>query len=338
MSKYVNIFEIVRSNPNYLFYFFIGGRGIGKTYSILKECYLNKKKILYVRGTQTELDLTVNSGLNPYKAINRDLGINIQIELNKNSTTIGEYVKNGEKWERVNEIGRAVALSTFSNIKGADFSDIDIVVFDEFITKNTRTRSRTEDIDFFNLVESVIRNREVEGEEIPVVLISNADSYMSLILKSLGLINVMSGMKMNGDNVYKNEERAIYLELLEAKELLESKAKTKLYRATKGSDFYAMAIGNDFIGADYSDIKRVDFREYKPQFELNSLFFYKYKNNTKIEFICSKHKSDCNCYDNQDKSYKLYLTVIMTKFYYDKKLFFTDYNTKLEFYEKMLKN
>lgn len=340
MLDYVNIPEIVGSNTDYLFYIFIGGRGIGKTYSTLRDYYLQDKKILYVRYTQEELNLCMTNKFNPYKAINRDLGTHIQVITENKSISIVDCKETineeGKKsYEVIKEIGTAVALSTFGNVRGADYSDIDVVVFDEFIPKKLRLRNKNDDIDFFNLIETVIRDRELRGEHIPVILISNADGFMSNILKSLKLVNVLVGMEVRGINIYTDLEKAIYMERLESKNLMNAKAQTRLYRATKGTEFYDMAIGNEFVGTDYSDLKKVNFNQYYPICMLNGLYFYQYKGD-KLEYIASKHKSDCYCYDG-DTTAKYVATNYYIKHYYEKNLKFTDYESKMIFIDKFLK-
>ena len=51
----------------------IGGRGIGKSYGILKELYLKKIPFIYMRRTQTQLDAVTIPPLNPYNQIAQDL-------------------------------------------------------------------------------------------------------------------------------------------------------------------------------------------------------------------------------------------------------------------------
>ena len=49
-------------------------------------------------------------------------------------------------------------------------------------------------------------------------------------------------MKTNNEHLYKDNERGIYLSLLENKTVKDMKLKTKLYKLTKGTSFYDMAI------------------------------------------------------------------------------------------------
>ena len=86
--------------------------------------------------------------------------------------------------------GYAGALSTFSNIRGADFSDVKIIIYDEFIPEKTnRCSIRNEWDALLNLIETVNRNRELEGEEsVKIILLSNATNIECDILAQSGLI------------------------------------------------------------------------------------------------------------------------------------------------------
>ena len=58
----------------------LGGRGIGKTYGILKHLYCNEVPFIYMRRTQTQLDAVTIQPLNPYNQIAADLGEHITAE------------------------------------------------------------------------------------------------------------------------------------------------------------------------------------------------------------------------------------------------------------------
>ena len=125
---YTNCYEIV-STTDYFLYIFIGGRGIGKSYSMLSEAYKHQDMIMYVRRTDTELKNCCDEFTNPYKSINQNIGSNISIKPNKDNALIIEKIDD----DHTNLIGYASALSTFGKFRGADFSDVNLIIFDEFI-------------------------------------------------------------------------------------------------------------------------------------------------------------------------------------------------------------
>lgn len=291
---YTNCYEIV-NKYNLFMYIFIGGRGIGKTYSMLKNTYLNGFKILYLRRTDEELKLSCNQASNPYKAINTDLKTDIRIEQGK-PPRIVEY-RNDEPYQ---EIGLCGALSTFGKFRGADFSDIDYIVFDEFINTGSVNTIKDEAGFMFNLIETVNRNRELKGENpIKIVLLSNANTLDNDILRTLQLAEVAHQLKVKNESVYIDEERGLYFELLDNKGLIEEKSKTALYRLTQGTAFYEMAINNEFTGDYFGDTKQVDFRELVPMVSYEDVTFYRHK--IKPLLYVSSRKAQCPHYTKNTK-------------------------------------
>ena len=80
-DDFINIYDY--ADTDYPFQIFIGGRGVGKTYSALSGATDPERqdKFIFMRRTQAELDLLLDTdrgeGLNPFKPINKDFGRNI---------------------------------------------------------------------------------------------------------------------------------------------------------------------------------------------------------------------------------------------------------------------
>ena len=113
MQRYIDVSEQLYRKC--MLYIYIGGRGIGKTYSALR--YVMKENIcfMYLRRSQKELDICATQAGNPFKKLNSDYGFSYEISGGDISTiTQKEDGKNILK-------GYAGALSTFSNIRGAIF-------------------------------------------------------------------------------------------------------------------------------------------------------------------------------------------------------------------------
>ena len=106
-----------------------GGRGTGKTYSALLYAYETGKTFMFIRNSQTQVDRLMKPQYNVFKRMNADKGINI---------TIGKDGKTGIYYdetdpENIKPVGYLAALSTFSNFRGPDLSDVDLIIWDEFI-------------------------------------------------------------------------------------------------------------------------------------------------------------------------------------------------------------
>lgn len=299
--KYFNVWDVIDAHPTINFFFFIGGRGIGKTYSALKEAYLREYKIAYTRKTKEQLTLSCNPIANPYKAINHDMGIDIRVEKGK-PPVLTEY----RKGKPFRQIGYGLDVSTNGNVRGADFSDITHIIYDEFI--DVSNNGRKKDVSrFYNLYETVNRNRELKGEPaVKAIMLSNANKLDDELLMSLDLPDILMNMRVqeDGTTIFIDEKRALYVQLIEADEtLMNAKMNTSLYKLTKGTAFYEMAINNEFTNDYFGDTKRVDFKELIPIVAYEDIYFYRHKYLNLL--YVAKRKAQCPEYDKN--TYKAFM-------------------------------
>lgn len=327
---YTNCYDIVKKS-NLFFFIFIGGRGIGKTYSMLRNPYFENKKIMYVRRTETELKNCCSAIFNPYKKINMNEQINIEIQKVEDSAVI---IDNTDE-NNPETVGYASALSTFGKFRGADFSDVDLIVYDEFISTSPYSRMENECLMLLNFIETVNRNRELEGEEsVKVVLLSNANTIDNDIIRTLGLAEEIHRMKQNDEHIYTDEERGIYLNLLENKEVLDMKMKTRLYKLAKGTSFYDMALDNEFTRDYFGDVGKVDYKELVPMCCYENFYIYEHKSNN-VLFI-SKRKCNCPKYNqNNVKAFKRAYGFKIMWYIEAGYAFYADYGIKLSFLQLM---
>ena len=165
-SGYANMHDIMTKEDTFIFV--IGPRGTGKTYGALLEILESGKKFIYLRRTQTEADLVSSEVVNPFKKVIEDHP-HYEISTDSVNRNMGAFVSDGK------EIGYSAALSTFASIRGMDFSDIDIIFFDEFIPEKRARPIKEEFQALMNMYETVNRNRELQGKQ-PVKLVCCANS------------------------------------------------------------------------------------------------------------------------------------------------------------------
>lgn len=286
---YTNCHKIVM-NTNYFFYIFIGGRGIGKTYSMLNEAYKAGQRVIYLRRTSEILANCCNEVVNPYKAINLNERSNIHVEMTKGLAVI--YDVKDEENDIKEVIGYGCALSTFGNLRGADFSDVDLIIFDEFINLLPVRTIKNESVYLFNLIETVNRNRELDGRPpVKVVLTSNAETIDDDVIRALGLADKIQEMKMNDETLYKDDDRGLYLELLENREVTGMKEETALYKLTRGTSYYEMALNNEFTRDYFGDIGKFNYNELTPVCSYESMYFYQHKSRDLL--YVSYRKANC---------------------------------------------
>lgn len=275
------------------FNIFIGGRGTGKTFTTLDEAYVSnteESRFMYLRRTEVEVSSIADDKYNPFKAVNRIKGYNVQARyVTKNS--VGEFYESLESGEE-RFLGYASALSTFGKLRGADLCDVDKIVFDEFIKTRAGHPIKDEADLFFNAYETINRNREIEGRKpLKAYLLSNATTLNSPILEELNLITVIERMKRKGQIAYTDKDRGIHIELLDHIQISEEKRETALYKLTKNTTYYAHALDNEFAYDSFENVAKVQLNEYLPWIQIDDLYIYRHKN--RLEYYVCKSKGKC---------------------------------------------
>ena len=116
------------------FIFMVGARGIGKTFGILKYMIDHDLKFIYMRRTQTQVDMIRSDELNPFNALTSVLGedyIFVPKTVNKNITAVyrGIYDEESQVYVPAGPVvSYILALSTVANIRGFDASDVDYLI------------------------------------------------------------------------------------------------------------------------------------------------------------------------------------------------------------------
>ena len=308
------------------FTFIVGGRGIGKTYSAQDRAITkHRKKFLYLRNTREQLQESCGAFGNPFKKWATDHGRDILMELEKRHAIINEYEGSGDNISK-ELIGYGANLSTFENLRGVDLSDVEFILFDEFI--ENRTLMFDQFAAFNHMYETVNRNRELEGKEpLKVVLLSNAQRLGNPILRGFNLIPTIENMQKTGQRSYANGPIRIELPF---SEVSDAKRETALYKATQGTAFSSEALDNNFINDSFTGVKQVNLMEYTPMFCIDNIYIYKHKSEV-LYYACSvpanvkKYRS----VDNFVVFYRLYGLQLKLAYGSDK-LLFSDYSTKID--------
>ena len=274
----------------------IGGRGIGKTYSSLRNA-LNSlpedRKFIYLRNTDIQLDECCSDFGNPFKKLNTDLNDNVRMVRKKQHANILD--------KDDNIIGYGVALSTFSNLRSVDLSDVDLVIFEEFIEK--RTLSFDQFDAFTHFYETVNRNRELFGEPaLTVIMLSNAQKLDNPILVGYNLIEPIEEMIRKGQQKYKKDDIFV---LLPESEISDLKANTSHYKALKGSKAYDEIIGNKFANDSMYGIVKRPLREYKALCKIDDVYIYMHKSNMK-KYCCFKRATNIPEYNSKENRLAFY--------------------------------
>jgi hypothetical protein len=264
------------------FNFIVGGRGTGKTYGALKNVIDKNIRFMLMRRTQAQADMINKPEFSPFKKLNTDLNINIVTKpISKYNS--GFYLADNEGKPAGNAIGYTCALSTVSNIRGFDASDIELLIFDEFIPERHERPIKNEGAAFLNAYETMNRNRELNGEKpLQVLCLANANDLANPIFMELGMVRKADNMRKKGQEVSINKDKGYGIFLLNRSPISQEKRDTALYKLTEGSEFTEMSLDNDFLGVDNEKIVSRPLNEYKPIVTVGEITIYKHKNGGKL--------------------------------------------------------
>lgn len=254
------------------FTFIIGGRGTGKTFGAQLQAIKNNKLYMLLRRTQAQADLIGKADFSPVNPVMNYLGKECKVEPKSKYNSVIYSVENDEK----QVVGFTGALSTFSNLRGFDGSSIELLIFDEFIPELHERPIKGEADAFFNVYETINRNRELYGDyPLMSLCLSNSNSLASPILTALNLVKVLERMERKGQTEYINSEKGIAIFLLFKSPISDMKSRTALYKATSETDFSRMSINNEFSYDDMTDVKSISINSgWKLFCRFGDMFFY----------------------------------------------------------------
>lgn len=291
-NGYLDMRKVI--NLPYPFIFVVGGRGTGKTFGALTTCVEDNLIFGYVRRTQTQADVIKSESMSPFKSVNRLNGWDIvPYRTAKYVHGFFDTFVDEEGNKRIDPEklkGYAFALSTFSNLRSFDASDINIILYDEFIPQVSERALTNESDSFFNMVETINRNRELNGDDPTKVLcMANASDIANPYFMSLGLVTKLMSVKSAGEFIWTDEKRGICVIFPKSSKISEEKKDTALYKMTEGTQFYANSIENDFVYNHPTAVHSSPLIEYKLMVSVGELHVYKHK--AKREFYISTHKT-----------------------------------------------
>lgn len=290
-NGYVNIPEILKHPATFIFIY--GGRGTGKTYGTLQEMIDGGHKFIYLRRLASQVDIVKKPNMQPFKTLNMDRGWNITpFALNKYISAFHESEpdEDGKLHEKGEAFGLLASLSCFSNLRGIDGSDIDVMILDEFIPELNERPIKGEADALFNAYETINRNRELNGQPaMKLVCLANSNRIDNPLFMELNLVRKAEKIRKDGTDFFYDQKRGMLLIDLYKSKISEEKSHTALYELTRGTEFYNMAIKNAFINEERGRIEKKPLQEYKPLVSIGEINIYKHK--SKREYYVSSHRS-----------------------------------------------
>jgi hypothetical protein len=205
--------------------FLLGGRGIGKSFS-MKQYVINRfikrgEQFVYLRRYKTEL-----------KHVDRFF----QDLLSEGKFTDHSLeVKNREFFVDSKRAGYALPLSTWLQNKSDSYPSVTTIIFDEFLIEKGNLHYLQNEVDsFLNMVDTIVRNRD----NVRVVLMANATTVTNPYFIYFGLQPDIT----KRFNVYDS----IVIELPPSKEFAHVREQTAFGKLIRNTEYGSFSLDNKF--------------------------------------------------------------------------------------------
>ena len=220
----------------------IGARQIGKTYGTLLYHLQHDIPHILLRRTTDELAMIQGAELNPYKAFEPEY--HTAIFKSGKFLTVNDYDESGTKL--MPNRGLVLSLAQIAHIRGFNGSDYESIIFDEFIPEKHIHKFKSEGDALLNAYTTVNGNRELQGRPpCTLWLLANSNDINNSILESLNLTDDVLKMRAKGWEYLQHD--GIIIVQPSSQRILSQRKDTALMRLIdKKSEFYGMAINNDF--------------------------------------------------------------------------------------------
>ena len=204
--NYYHFGKDYEEHPDCTIYIIWSRRGPGKTYSAMRYFYNKGQQIIYMKRTIEDVATICEYhgdeefDPSPWKPLNRDFGTNVLPHLYKKG--LGVFSNCDEEDKPVGKpVSYLVALSSAKVVKGMDLSEVEAIVFDEFIPQPGEIIRRAEGEMILNLYETVKRDRQKRGRPpLKLILFANADEISTPITNTLEVVDTMIEMQMRGQH------------------------------------------------------------------------------------------------------------------------------------------
>lgn len=269
-DKYYHLHDDLLKYPNAWCYVVWSRRGPGKTYSALRYAYEEHIPIVYMKRTKEDVETVcgVRGGidLSPYVPINRDAHYNITSRIIYNGIG-GFYDQYDEKGNvEGSPFSYIIALNAMKTVKGFDLSICDWILLDEFIPQIGEVVRHKEGEMLLDMYMTIARDRAKRGrDDLKLILFANAENISTPITYELEIVDDMIDLQASGETHKYIEERGILLHHITDKEIpIQEEEKGGIYRAMIDTAWGRKAFGGDFSNNDFSNVGKVNMKNYTP--------------------------------------------------------------------------
>ena len=309
MAKYYDVRHDLERFPDAWLIMVLSKRGPGKTYSTLRYMIEEKVQFVFLKRTIDDVkNLCASDGgdldLSPFKPLNRDFGWDIHPKLIQKGVA-GFYDCSGETQTLV---GYCLAANMAKKFKGFDLSDVDYMIFDEFIPRPWEKIHKKEGDMILDLYETIARDRVKRGrKELIFICLANAVEVNNPLCKTMDLVDILADMDVTETEITYMKEKGIFIRILNSNfDVDEDTQLTGIQRAMAGTQWAASAYGAHFSYNDFTAIGKQKLKGFKCLYRIiyNLTEYYVYRKGTQY-FVAKVQGSTDKTYDltreNQQK-------------------------------------
>ena len=261
-----------------------GGRGTGKTYTLLKRMCEEQRHYLYLRRTSSQVDtVAADQDFWPWTPLNRDMGWDYVPRKIKGVRSMYKVCDGDDDPEPRGTIASVVNLA---RTRGFSSPDTDYIILDEYQKDELDFYRKGEGVGLANIYETVTRNRELQGKP-PCTLIcmSNAVGMANPYYLQWDVVDVVDRMIGTRRRWMYLPDRGIMLVDMADSPIAEAKKDTALARSLAGTDYYRSALENQYAGEEKSRTESRDLIQYRPMVCVGRLCVYRHKSDGSY-YVC----------------------------------------------------
>lgn len=307
----------IEAYPDAWCYMVYSRRGPGKTYSALRYMYANNIKFAYIKRTNDDVSLICSScegfESSPFAPLNRDFNLNVRaVEIKKGLA--GFYNCDTEGNPVGAPVGIIFSMNSISKYKGFDMSDVEYMIWDEFIPQRGEVVKRAEGDMALSSYITISRDRQKRGRQpLRLVLFANSEDIVCPMTDELEVIDVIAEMNASGEAY--SETRGIMIHHITDEEVpLADSEQSGIYDAMRDTAWGRRTWGGDFASNDFSRIAKKSLKggRIMSAFRYKHITYYEYLYDDGTAYISLSGSADkCRLYDINNESDAM-------RFYYER--------------------
>ena len=297
-------------------------RGPGKTYSILWLAYYSNFPIIYMKRTDKDVsrilkeEKIINLDPSPYAPLKKQKGLRVGgVEIDDGFGAFYELDEEGQPTGRL--LCYVLSFNKVLTYKGNDFSDVELLCFDEFIPQIGERIKKGEGELLLDLYQTVSRDRLKKGRNpLKLILFANSEQISVPVTQELEIIDYMADLDASGASHLYIEDRDILLHHITDEEVpVQECEKVGIWKGMQGTAWFDKSFGGRFVHNDFSNVIPKSIKRSKPILEVQykTHFYYIYFNEEKASYYMTstpakaREKVNLNRENEQKKFYYDYL-------------------------------